>query len=140
MGLLFLQSENFLIMDTSSDIEEFILKFRAIGGDRSVVGLKEPDTHPCLIYHREENGVIAQFSDNLCADKFRRQQYPVLYELTHWICVVPINGISSLNNQMISDSTYGYIIGKDKEVVDIDNEKDYQYASMIIEKFEHDKC
>ena len=118
---------------TSSDIEKFICKFRAIGGRRSVVGLKEPDTHPCLIYNRTEDGVVGQYSADQCAGKFRRQEYPTVYELTHWICVVPIDEIANLNNQMIDDNTYGYLIEKDKYIVDIDDEKDYLYARSLFE-------
>ena len=116
-----------------SDIRDFILKFREIGGKRSVVGLKNPDTHPCLIYKQAHKGMIEPFDSDQCAGLYRRQEYPKVYELTHWICVVPISGIMELNNQLINDNTYGYLIGQCKKIVDIDDEDDYIYAKYLLE-------
>ena len=47
--------------------------------------------------------------------------------------MVPIDEIANLNNQMIDDNTYGYLIEKDKYIVDIDDEKDYLYARSLFE-------
>jgi CMP-N,N'-diacetyllegionaminic acid synthase len=116
----------------ASDIGDFVQTFRSIGGERSIVGLKVPDTHPCLIYDRLDNGGLEQYISEKCTGMYRRQEYPVVYELTHWICVVPIDGISELNSQMINEHTFGYLIGKDKIVVDVDIEKDYLYAKYIL--------
>ena len=117
---------------TSSDIANFIQIFLSLGGERSVVGLKEPDTHPCLIYNRLNNGGIKQYFSEECKHKYRRQEYPVVYELTHWICVIPINNISELNSQMINENTFGYVIEKYKNIIDIDTEDDYHYAKYLL--------
>lgn len=121
---------------SASNIEDFIRKFRAIGRQRNIVGLKEPDTHPCLIYNRTGGGNLEQYSHELCAGMFRRQEYPAVYELTHWICVVPIDGIADLNDQMINDRTYGYLLGKDANTLNIDAVDDYLYAQFLLDKTE----
>ena len=118
----------------SIDISNFIDKFREIGSNRSVVGLKEPDTHPCLIYHREDSGKINNFNADKCKDMYRRQEYPLVYELTHWITVVPVEGLSTLNNQMIDENTYGYRLENKKGKVDIDSVDDYLYAQYLLDK------
>ncbi len=118
---------------SSKDLSDTIDQFRLLGGSRSIVGIKTPDVHPYLIYTRENRGALTPFSGKNMDTLYRRQDFPTAYQLSHWACIIPLNYIDKLNNYLINNDTYGYLINK--KVIDIDNEDDLLYARYLASKY-----
>lgn len=116
---------------TQEDLSDILETYKNIEEGSNLVGLLEPKVHPFLIYNRDAKGYLKQYS-NFDASKFyRRQDYPKVFELSHWACVVPAIDISSLNNQLINDTTFGYLIDKPIQIVDVDTLEDFSYAEYL---------
>lgn len=115
---------------TSNDLSDIISTYKILESGTSLVGLLEPKVHPYLIYERDNNGIIKQYIDFDATKYYRRQDYPVVHELSHWACIVPTAGIEDLDSQLINAKTYGYFINKSK-VVDIDTLEDFLYAEYL---------
>ena len=54
-------------------------------------------------------------------DLYRRQDYPEMFEISHYICIFKAREITKLNNNMYNDKTVYYSISN---VVDVDTPKD----------------
>lgn len=115
---------------SSDDLNNILDAYEKLEEGRSLIGLLEPKTHPYLIYNREDSGEIRQWSKYDPIKFYRRQDYPVAYELSHWACVVPVDGVYGFDSQMINENTFGYFIKK-KRIVDIDTIEDFKYAEYL---------
>ena len=116
---------------TPEDLSNIINSYKNIEEGTNLVGLLEPKVHPYLIYNRDEKGYMKQYSNFDASKYYRRQDYPVVYELSHWACVVPNSDISDLNNQLIDKTTFGYLINKPIKIVDVDTLEDFSYAEFL---------
>jgi len=116
---------------TADDINDMLCKFSNSGVRNSLIGIKEPATHPCLVYVYNENNEMVPFSNKKCGGLYRRQDYPVAYELTHWACIISVEDFSKLNDQLINENSIGYFIEDVKKTVDIDGASDYEYAQYL---------
>ena len=103
--------------------------FKSKGGKKALIGLKEPKTHPYLCYEKDNIQNVMRINVD---QYYRRQQYPLYYELTHWACVIPVDSISQLNAQLLCPDSFGYIISKDIPVVNIDTQMDFDYATFLL--------
>jgi CMP-N-acetylneuraminic acid synthetase len=73
-------------------------------------------THPYLCVHADGRQIVEH---NL----YRRQDYPEVYEISHFHCMFEAGDIDSLNHNLYNANTYFYDIPR---VVDIDHEKDME--------------
>ncbi len=117
----------------SDDLTRILTEFEEIGVDRSLIGMKAPDTHPYLCYKLDEYNSLKPVMNPDPNIHYRRQTYPKQYELTHWACVLPVNILPTLNAQLMNEYTYGYIIPNLTHIVDIDTILDFQYAEFLIQ-------
>ena len=118
----------------SDDLTRMITEFEDIGGNRPLVGMKAPDTHPYLCYNLNEDNVPQSVIDHDPNNYYRRQTYPKCFEFNLWACVLPVHSLSTLNAQLMNKETYGYIIPNDIQVVDIDTPSDFEYAEFLLQK------
>jgi CMP-N-acetylneuraminic acid synthetase len=63
---------------------------------------------------------------------YRRQDYPVFFELSHWACVINRSDIALINSQLISPTVSGYLIPESDYVLDVDNFVDLQRAEQVL--------
>lgn len=54
-------------------------------------------------------------------DMYRRQDYPDIFEISHYISIFNVNEIDNLNNNLYNKKTYFFKIS---DVIDVDTEKD----------------
>lgn len=116
---------------TADELARIVAAFFEAGGDRPMIGLKPAKTHPFLCYTHEEDGRIRAVVDFDINIYFRRQTYPVCYEITYYACMVPTRGIQELNAQLQNDKTVGYRINAER-AVDIDGPQDFLEAERIL--------
>jgi len=122
---------------SAGDLSEIARQFYQLGADRSMIGFKKPETHPYLCFDLDTSNnpkMVANYDIN---NLYRRQDYPIYYELTMWVCIVPTAGVKSLNAQLMNDHTYGYIVPYHARTVDIDTPDDLEYAEFLIHKEGH---
>ncbi|WP_420336693.1 cytidylyltransferase domain-containing protein [Roseibium sp.] len=100
----------------------------------SVIGLKQPDTHPFLCAKRETDGSIKTFVEYDGNKYYRRQDYPECFELTSWAMVISADHVDMLNAHMMSPETVGYAVPDTVRIVDIDTEIDFYFAEFLMEK------
>jgi len=117
----------------SDDLTRMIIAFENVGGERSLIGMKEPDTHPYLCYKLNSNNMPTPVIDHAPDSYYRRQTYPKYFELTHWACVVPVKSLSSLNAQLMNKNTYGYMIPNNIHIVDIDTSLNFHFAEFLLQ-------
>ena len=115
---------------TPEDLSNIITAYEKLEVGTSLVGLLEPKVHPYLIYNRDETGYIEQYVDFDASKYYRRQDYPIVHELSHLACIVPASDISDLNCQLIGEKTFGYLINKHIQIVDVDTF--YSNAEYVI--------
>ena len=116
---------------TADELGRIVTAFFDAGGDRPMIGLKPAKTHPFLCYTHEADGSIRAVVDFDINVYFRRQTYPVCYEITYYACMVPTRGIEGLNAQLQNDKTIGYPIDPER-AVDIDAPHDFLEAERIL--------
>lgn len=100
----------------------------------SVIGLKKPETHPFLCVTRADDGSISNFIDYDIDKYYRRQDYPSCYQITAWALVVKADHVDSLNAQLLSNKTFGFVVPDSVRVVDIDTSLEFQFAEFLLEK------
>lgn len=115
---------------TSTDLDSILDAYEKLESGKSLIGLLDPKTHPYLVYKRNKSGKIKQWSKFDSFKYYRRQDYPDVYELSHWACVVPVKRIDKFDSQMINKDTFGYLINKEK-MVNIDTIEDFKYAEFL---------
>lgn len=118
----------------SNDLDNMITAFKKIGGNRPLIGMKIPKTHPYLCYKLDEKHSPKSVIDFDVNIYYRRQTYPEYFQLTHWACVLPTGILHSLNTQLMNKDTYGYIISDNIHTLDIDTSLDLQYAEFLLQK------
>jgi CMP-N-acetylneuraminic acid synthetase len=95
-----------------SDIERAFTEFK---GQKSLLCKMEPVTHPCLCIYEDGSQVIFH---NLC----RRQEYPKVYEVSHYIFLAEVGEIKNLNRNLYNGSTKFMWI---ERTLDVDEQKDF---------------
>jgi CMP-N,N'-diacetyllegionaminic acid synthase len=117
---------------TSAHLDKMIEFFMSKINCSSLVGIKKPSTHPFLCYERMNSGSIRnimKFDEDVF---YRRQDYPLYHEITHWACILSTGLVGTLNNQLISQNTYGYFVPKELPIVNIDTINDFEYAEFLL--------
>ncbi len=117
---------------TAADVEEAYDTFCASGG-RPVIGVKRSHTHPYLFYSLDESGHPSTFCGIDPNQFYRRQDYPLAYELTTFACVLPLAELGTINAQLQSERTVAMFVDP-KKTVDIDSVEDFELAEMILER------
>jgi CMP-N-acetylneuraminic acid synthetase len=80
-------------------------------------------TSPYLMMFPIENGKGTQvIKHNL----YRRQDYPEVFEISHFIIIMRVGELNNLNNNLYNEDTVFYTI---EDVVDVDTEHDFIRAS-----------
>lgn len=121
-------------MRTATDITAIIREFRADPA-LPLVGLKMPATHPYLCYKRG-NGAYEQVMDFDIDKHYRRQDYPEIWELTHFACVVPWHAVREVNNQLMNKHAQRFmLLTLEKErLINVDTPDDFEYAQFLMER------
>ena len=98
---------------TIEDIQKAYEKFH-YSCSSSLLCRKDVKTHPYLCINADNTQVIPH-------DLYRRQDYPVVHEISHYVCIFRVGELQNLNNNLYNEKTYFHYI---PDVVDIDYEKD----------------
>jgi CMP-N-acetylneuraminic acid synthetase len=96
------------------DAIEFFYKSDA----KSLLCQKEVKTHPYLCLYKVEENRGKQIVKH---DMYRRQDYPVCFELSHYVCIFKASEIKLLNKNMYNDFTVFFPID---DRIDIDASQD----------------
>ena len=115
---------------TAADVGEVYDAFVKSGG-RPLIGVKKSYTHPYLFYKVDESGHPTTFCGIDPNQFYRRQDYPVAYELTTFACVLPLDELHTINAQLQNDRTIAMFVDSAK-TVDIDTLDDFEEAERII--------
>lgn len=86
---------------------------------KSLLCKTEPKTHPFLCFYELENNKGKQVVPH---NLYRRQDYPVCFNVLHYVCIFKSNEISKLNKNLYNEDTFFYPI---KKTVDIDYAEDF---------------
>lgn len=119
---------------SSQQLSAIVAHYCAQDDCDSLIGLKQPDTHPYLCAKLSAQNSVATFLDYDVDRYYRRQDYPGCYELTAWAMMVNADRIDDLNAQLLSEKTTGFIVPTDTKVVDIDTEMDFVFAEFLLER------
>ncbi len=117
---------------TARDVEEAYDTYASSGG-RPVIGVKRSHTHPYLFYSLDANAHPSTFCGIDPNQFYRRQDYPVAYELTTFACVLPIAELDTINAQLQNDRTVAMFVDP-KKTVDIDTAEDFELAELILQR------
>lgn len=89
------------------------------GGLNSLLCKKEINsTHPYLYMYDTSNNKGKQLIKH---NLYRRQDYPPVFEISHYVCVFNVNGFNNLNNNLYNDETFFMGIN---DVTDVDTKID----------------
>jgi CMP-N-acetylneuraminic acid synthetase len=119
---------------SSNDLDEIISIFKKLDSNRPLIGMKKPETHPYLCYKLDESNFPKSAIDFDVNIYYRRQAYPQYFQITHWACVLSTKIVHTLNNQLMNEKTYAYIISDHIPMVDIDTPLHFQYAEFLLQK------
>jgi CMP-N-acetylneuraminic acid synthetase len=75
-------------------------------------------THPYLYMFDLDNNKGSQLVKH---NLYRRQNYPVVFEISHYVCIFNVNEFTNLNNNLYNDETFFFKID---DVVDVDTKTD----------------
>jgi CMP-N-acetylneuraminic acid synthetase len=75
-------------------------------------------THPYLYMLELDNNMGEQIREH---NLYRRQDYPKVFEISHFISIFNTNVINELNNNLYNKETIFYPID---DIIDVDTEKD----------------
>ncbi len=122
----------------AEDIRRIVKEYKARDA-LPMIGMKEPATHPYLCFSIEDGTMktmrqVIQYDIN---KYYRRQDYPEMFELTHFACVVPGKYIDEVNNQLMIGKGQRFIFLGDEEkqrLADIDTLEDFEYAEFLLKK------
>lgn len=103
---------------TYSDIKKAI-KFFKDKDAKSLLCKKEPKTNPYLCF--VENGVHGDQVVN--HDLFRRQDYPKIFEISHYIFISYVSEIPNLKKNLFNERTIFFPI---RDVIDVDRKEDIE--------------
>ena len=82
---------------------------------KSLLCKKEVKTHPYLCIYDNGKQVVKH---NL----YRRQDYPTIWEISHYICIFEVGELKKLNKNLYNKHTH---FMKINDCVDVDYEKDF---------------
>lgn len=103
---------------TKNDIYE-VKKFFKKNNASSLLCRKEvKGTHPFLMLLAQEGNTGKQLVEH---NLYRRQTYPEVFEISHFIFISYVRELINLNNNLYNESTIYYPIG---DVIDVDTESD----------------
>lgn len=100
---------------TWDDVNKAYDYFQLSSAD-SLLCKKEPKTHPYLCVYRDGTQVVPH-------DLYRRQDYPAIWEISHFISIFKVSELKFLNNNLYNAKTVYYPID---DVIDVDYEKDFK--------------
>ena len=120
----------------ADNLTDWAQKFYELGGKRSLIGFKKPETHPYQCFELDELRRPRSILDYEINKYYRRQDYPEFYELTMWVCVVPTATATLLNAQLMDNNTYGYLVPDDAITIDIDTPDDLEFAEYLFKRRE----
>jgi len=86
----------------------------------------EPKSHPYLCLYKKP---VNKGEQVIKHDLYRRQDYPEVIELRHYVCIFQVNEVQRLNKNMYNENTIFYKITND---IDIDYEEQFMdYMSAL---------
>ena len=86
----------------------------------------EPKSHPYLCLYKKS---VNKGEQVIKHDLYRRQDYPEVIELRHYVCIFQVNEVQRLNKNMYNENTIFYKITND---IDIDYEEQFMdYMSAL---------
>ena len=91
-----------------------MLSFFTSGENKSLLCRKAVKTHPCLCVYDNGRQVIKH-------DFYRRQDYPVVFEISHFVSACFVSELEHLNKNLYNDKTF-FVNINDK--IDVDNIED----------------
>lgn len=101
-----------------SDVEAAYNLFR-INNVNSLLCKKEiKSTHPYLYMFDTGNNKGRQLIEH---NLYRRQDYPAVFEISHYVSIFNVSGFSNLNNNLYNDDTFFFGIN---DVTDVDTKVD----------------
>jgi len=99
---------------------QFFLEYYQHGLTDSMLCKKEAPVHPYLCLR--EHGVDGIFGRQLVThDLYRRQDYPKVFEISHFVSIFKAGSIYNLNSNLYCDTTIFYPI---PDVIDVDTQKE----------------
>jgi len=101
------------------DIKSAINFFQDRGAN-SLLCRQPVKSHPYLCMHAEENNRGSQVIDH---ELYRYQDYPEVFELSHFIAIQKVGEIPNLNPNLYNEDTVYYPISN---VIDVDHKKDFE--------------
>lgn len=96
------------------EVLDAVQRMRLAGAD-SLLCKKEVKTHPYLCIYENGKQVVKH-------DLYRRQDYPEIFELSHYICTFRVKELKKLNSNLYNKDTY---FMKINDCIDVDYEKDF---------------
>ena len=115
---------------TQKDLDEMINCYKSnfrLYSD-GLIGIKPIKDHPYLAVDCKKNKISAAYNPDVNTF-YRRQDYPILWAICHWACIVPSNALEKINNQLFSNKTYPYKLSQSP--VDVDSNEDLRYANYL---------
>ncbi len=100
------------------DIKSAINFFQDHNAD-SLLCRQPAKSHPYLCMYAEENNKGSQIIDH---ELYRYQDYPEVFELSHYIAIQKVGEIPNLNPNLYNEDTVYYPVGN---VIDVDYEEDF---------------
>ena len=115
---------------TSEDLEKIIETYRSKYKNfpNGIIGVKPTSEHPYLAVKCDNDIINAAYNPDINL-YYRRQNYPELWIICHWACLVPAASLSYLNSQLFSEKTFPYRL--DRSPIDIDTFEDLKYANFL---------
>ena len=104
---------------TLKDIEKALQFFNKHSKMDSLLCKKEVPVHPCLYMYDYEPYGSQIIKNDFC----RSQEYPPVFELSHYICIVRVGKLKYLNRNLYDIDTIFFPIGN---FVDVDLEEDLE--------------
>lgn len=94
------------------------LSFYRSNNAKSLLCKKDVKQHPFLMMYEKENNKGSQLIEH---NLYRRQTYPSVFEISHFISIFEADEVKNLNLNMYNDNTIFYKIN---DTIDVDTEKD----------------
>ena len=103
---------------TWSDIKNAYTFFIEQGAKSLLCKKDIKSTHPCLYMFDIIGNKGAQLVKH---NLYRRQDYPAVFEISHYVCIFNVNELTKLNNNLYNDDTFFFKID---DVIDVDTKID----------------
>jgi CMP-N-acetylneuraminic acid synthetase len=103
---------------TWSDIQDAYIFFTENEAKSLLCKKGIKSTHPYLYMFELDNNKGSQLVKH---NLYRRQDYPPVFEISHYVCIFNVNEFTKLNNNLYNDDTFFFKID---DVVDVDTKVD----------------